>query len=87
MKRHIRFTQTAGYTKVSCALKDGRVLTYWYYMKIGSKWYAFDIRDAAKALNHEVPKLYEDDPLASLVNVMKWCLAANAQDTIRSLYA
>lgn len=87
MKRHIRLGTTSGYTKIHCAIKDGCVMTYWFYMKIGSQWYPFDIRDVAKRLEREIPKLVHGSHEQSLANVTQWCLAANAQDTIRGLYA
>ena len=89
---------TCGNMKLCSATKDGLTLQFVYYMKIGSQWYQFDIREVAKKAkrNYPVPSVhggygldkiknipnYEEQLKQELHMVAAWCQAIGAQDFI-----
>lgn len=83
MKRHTHLSVTVGFLKLHCAVKDGTPMRYWYYIKLGSRWYPFDVRAVARAAGHDLPALDRTDAQENLYNVAKWCQGINAQDYIK----
>lgn len=97
MKRHKHRIVTRGFVKVASAVKDGSTMQFWYYMWIGSKWHAFDIRDVAEKSNHTLPRLMSSEELEAakgvtlgyelllqrdLETVALWCVAIDAHNYI-----
>lgn len=67
MKRYIRRSACAGFMRVCNATKDGRVLSFWYYLKIGTGYFPFDIRELAKRAKVDMPPLVPDEEITEAI--------------------
>lgn len=63
MKRFVRRSACAGFMRVCNAVKNNQTMSYWYYLKIGTGWFPFDIRELAKRVGVSCPVLTEESEL------------------------
>jgi hypothetical protein len=68
MKRYLRRSACAGFMRVCNAVKDGSTMSYWYYLKVGTAWYPFDIRELAKRAKQPGPVL---TPQSDLIQALQ----------------